>query len=53
MFQVGDVVKYNGQDYVILNINYKNKKIEIGIPNEQNISVQRIWVNMKDLKLHN
>jgi len=53
MFYQGDVVKYNGQDYVVLKINYKTKKLEIGIPNANNISEQRIWVSMRDLKLHN
>ena len=47
MYQKGDIVRYNDQDYVVLDVNYKKKEIHIGIPDKDNISKQRIWLNIK------
>jgi len=50
MFFKGEVIRYNDKDYVILDINYKSKKLHIGIPNKDNISVDKIWIKFRDLK---
>lgn len=50
MYYIGEVVRFKDKDHVVLKIDYKQKKVLIGIPNKYNISEEKKWVELADIK---
>lgn len=46
MFLKGDIAVHFGKEYIILDIDYKKKRFEIGIPDPDNVTRKRKWVDM-------
>jgi len=49
MYQKGEIVINNEQEYIILDINFKTKMVEIGIPDADNITRNRRWVSITEV----
>lgn len=44
MFHKGEVIIHNGIEMIVLNIDYKTRRLQIGIPDSDNITRQKSWV---------
>ena len=50
MFHKGEVIVYNGIEQIMLNIDYKTRRLQIGIPDSDNITRKRNWVVWEPVK---